>query len=311
MVTLHMSTAELDELVKRGKLPAKASAKKPTKATKAKATTKAKAAAKKPVRGTLDAFRGRGQRELVDQLAAPKAKAAKAKATRRTAKNAGGSVARATAPKKVQKKQAVAKVKRAPAKATRPLTPAERKLTAALARAVGRLRELERTVKAQTRALPKLAAAATKAERARHKRELKQRADAEKAKQRAERAARAAADKLARQHARNDAAAARREAKKRRGHPVQGCGLSYQQFKPFDQELYGEIATALNVQREREGRFGKATRAQVLKRLGEMKREKFAEYEQGCARLLQEAVDGKRELPREIDPRDFTDEVPF
>lgn len=66
-------------------------------------------------------------------------------------------------------------------------------------------------------------------------------------------------------------------------HPVEGCGLPYEKFRVGDKRLFADVATALNAQRSREGKFGKATRAQVLAHIGRLKSEAFERYNRECA----------------------------
>ena len=222
-----------------------------------------------------------------------------------------------------------ARAGKAGASGNRALTPAERKLSTQLARAVERLRGLEGEVKAFKRAVPKLVKATTRADRARATRVAKEQAKKERAAAAAEKRARALADQLAKRQARADAAAAKKAAsaaaklaaaearrfardaeRAAKGHPIEGCGKPYAKFKPLDAELYGEVATAINAQRSREGKFGKASRQQVQAALGKLKRERFEEYERECAMELQKLVTGRREPASPVDPRDFQD-VPF
>lgn len=239
-----------------------------------------------------------------------------------------------TAPKKAQKARENGGARRAPAPKPTPhvhrrVTPAESKLTRELARAVARLRGLEREVTTLRRAVPKMVKATTKAERAAATRAQREQAKAAAAVERAEKRARTIADQLARKQAAADARdakrraseaakaaaaelrAAKRAAKKRGNHPVEGCGKSYNQFKPFDSKLYGEVATSINAQRSRAGRFGKASRKLVLSQLGKMKREAYDRYQEQCAAELQAVVSGTRAPLEVADVRHYQDDVPF
>ena len=240
-----------------------------------------------------------------------------------------------TAPKKAQKREKNGGVRRAPASPPTPhvhrrVTPAESKLTRELARAVARLRGLEREVTALRRAVPKMVKATTKSERAAATRAQKEAAKVAQAVERAEKRARTIADQLARKQAAADARDAKRRAseaaklaaaelraekraaKKRGDHPVEGCGLPYKKFKPFDSKMYGEVATAINAQRSRAGRFGKASRRLVTSQLGKMKREAFDRYQEQCAQELQAVVSGTRPPVEVADVRHYQDDaVPF
>lgn len=228
-------------------------------------------------------------------------------------------VAGKTAPKKAQATPHV----------HRRVTPAESKLTRELARAVARLRGLEREVTALRRAVPKMVKATTKAERAAATRAQREAAKVAQAVERAEKRARTIADQLAKKQAAADARDAKRRAseqaklaaaelraekraaKKRGTHPVEGCGKSYTQFKPFDSKMYGEVATAINAQRSKAGRFGKASRKLVLSQLGKMKREAYDRYQEQCAAELQAVVSGTRAPLEVADVRHYQDDVPF
>lgn len=179
------------------------------------------------------------------------------------------------------------------------------------------------------RAVPKMVKATTKAERAAATRAQKEAAKVAQAVERAEKRARTIADQLARKQAAADARdakrraseaaklaaaelrAAKRAAKKRGDHPVEGCGLPYTKFKPFDSKMYGEVATAINAQRSKAGRFGKASRKLVLSQLGKMKREAYDRYQEQCADELQAVVSGKRPPIEVADVRHYQDDVPF
>lgn len=241
-----------------------------------------------------------------------------------------------TAPKKAQKREKNGGVRRAPASPPTPhvhrrVTPAESKLTRELARAVARLRGLEREVTALRRAVPKMVkATTTKSERAAATRAQKEAAKVAQAVERAEKRARTIADQLAKKQASADARDAKRRAseaaklaaaelraekraaKKRGDHPVEGCGLPYKKFKAFDSKMYGEVATAINAQRSRAGRFGKASRKLVTSQLGKMKREAFDRYQEQCAAELQAVVSGTRAPLEVADVRHYQDDaVPF
>jgi len=243
-------------------------------------------------------------------------------------------VAGKTAPKTAKKREKNGGGRGAPApKATphvhRRVTPSESKLTRELARAVARLRGLEREVTALRRAVPKMVKATTKAERAAATRAQREAAKVAQAVERAEKRARTIADQLAKKQAAADARdarrraseaaklaaaelrAAKRAAKKRGDHPVEGCGLPYKKFKPFDSKMYGEVATAINAQRSRAGRFGKASRRLVTSQLGKMKREAFDRYQEQCAAELQAVVSGTRPPVEVADVRHYQDDVPF
>ena len=171
-------------------------------------------------------------------------------------------------------------------------------------------RKAATAARAASRAAEKAAATLAKA---------KERAETDRAKARARAQAKAdrekaAADKRAARaaeaQAKRDAKAAAKQAKKQHGHPVPGCGLSYEDFKPLDKHAFADTATALNYQRARRGAFGKASSKQVRASLGKLKKSAFAHYQDECDAALQRLLAGEAMPDVKPNPEDFQD-VPF
>lgn len=182
--------------------------------------------------------------------------------------------------------------------ATTPATRAAARKAETAARAAGRAAERAAAalVKARERA---------EADQAKARAKLQAAADREHARAEKERA------KLEAKEARAAARKSAKQAKKQHGHPVEGCGLSYEDFKPLDRHAFADTATALNYQRARRGGFGKASSKQVQASLGRLKKSAYAHYQDECDAALQRLLSGESMPDVKPDPKEFQDDVPF